>query len=560
MSKRVLTHATPEQRTEESPPLRRTAAPMVVGAADDFAERDADRVAHEVLDRLAGPDELPEHVHDGCHGEPVRRAASGGAPAGAEVGFDGGELSEHLSSRIEAARGKGQTLPDPVRRRMEAGFGRSLAKVRLHTGSEAAGLARSVSARAFTTGQDIFFGDGEYSPETPAGERVLAHEIAHTQQQSAGARRLQRLWNFSAPRLPIENARRIGVVSSGQSVYFLHDADDDTLVVKSEDRETGLSNLSADLQEALGGVKAARQRDLPARDAARLTAIISTDGATQLDQAAWTKLGATMRNDPGAMTAINGPMGRALDTPLDDMTDLQIAQAFHAEKLTRGRLVAQPFAGKHTGIQATESADPNAMQPERNRMRALLMDYKHLENLGRLTAVDLFFGNADRVLGGNIGNWIYDPYTAAMTTIDHVDSTVSDNFQKPISDAEFAGYLDELKSSKLRQTADTCAKRLMFGLEDRGGDKGAMAWAKADGGWRLETMSEGIERGLHAGRAQLIKTFTSSRFSMLTSKGRQARATKKSLKASAATAAATDGGGNDYYQMLKARAAWLKKN
>src|SRR5690606_19011840 len=112
------------------------------------------------------------------------------------------------------------------------------AQVRVHTGSEADGLARSVSARAFTTGHDIFFGAGEYSPDTAEGERVLAHEIAHTQQQSGGARRLHRLWNFSAARLPVEKTRRIGVVSSGQSVYFLRDADDDTLVVKSEDRET----------------------------------------------------------------------------------------------------------------------------------------------------------------------------------------------------------------------------------------------------------------------------------------------------------------------------------
>lgn len=558
MSKRVLTHAAPEQRSNETPPLRRAVAPLVVGAADDFAERDADRVAHEVLDRLAGE----EHVHDGCHGEPhsepLRRAASG-ATGVAEVGFDGGELSDQLSDRIEAARGKGSALPDPVRRRMEAGFGRSLAQVRVHTGGEADGLARSVSARAFTTGHDIFFGAGEYSPDTAEGERVLAHEIAHTQQQAGGARRLHRLWNFSAPKLGIERTRRIGVVSSGQAVYFLHDADDDILVVKSEDRETGLANLSADLQEALGGVKAARQRDLSAVEEARLVAIINTDGATELDPAAWKKLGASMRNDPGAIIAINGAMGRAMDTPLDDMTDMQIAQAFHAEKLTRGRLVAQPFAGKNTGIQATEAADSNMMRPEANRMRGLLMDFTHLENLGRLTAVDLFFGNADRVLGGNIGNWIYDPYTAAMTTIDHVDNAVSDNFKVSISDAEFARYLVELKSSNLRQTADTCAKRLTFGLEDRGGDKGAVAWSKADGGWRLELMSEGIERGLKAGRAQIIKTFGATRFS-LGSKGRQARATKKAIKASAASAAATDGGGTDYYQMLKARAAWLKKN
>ena len=35
-----------------------------------------------------------------------------------------------------------------------------------------------------------------------------------------------------------------------------------------------------------------------------------------------------------------------------------------------------------------------------------------LMQLGRITAVDLFMGNQDRAVVGNIGNWFYDPANA----------------------------------------------------------------------------------------------------------------------------------------------------
>jgi len=73
---------------------------------------------------------------------------------------------------------------------MEEGFGSSLSNVRIHDDATAAGLNQTMSARAFTSGPNIFFGHGQYSPETASGERVLAHEIAHTLQPDQRARRL----------------------------------------------------------------------------------------------------------------------------------------------------------------------------------------------------------------------------------------------------------------------------------------------------------------------------------------------------------------------------------
>ena len=76
-----------------------------------------------------------------------------------------------------------------------AGGGFDFSQVRVHTGGEAAASARAVNARAYTVGSNIVFAEGQYAPGTAAGRRLLAHELAHTVQQSDGraaAARLQR--------------------------------------------------------------------------------------------------------------------------------------------------------------------------------------------------------------------------------------------------------------------------------------------------------------------------------------------------------------------------------
>ncbi len=76
----------------------------------------------------------------------------------------------------------GEPLPGALRQRFEQRFGKDLSQVRLHRSAQAAQAAETLSARAFTHGQEIALGPGEYAPHTPGGERLLAHEVAHTLQ------------------------------------------------------------------------------------------------------------------------------------------------------------------------------------------------------------------------------------------------------------------------------------------------------------------------------------------------------------------------------------------
>jgi hypothetical protein len=86
-----------------------------------------------------------------------------------------------------ADRGPGRPLPSRLRESMELALGHTFAEIRIHTDAQAAAAATELHARAFTAGKDIFFAEGAFDPEAPAGRDLLAHELAHTATQSEGA-------------------------------------------------------------------------------------------------------------------------------------------------------------------------------------------------------------------------------------------------------------------------------------------------------------------------------------------------------------------------------------
>lgn len=94
-------------------------------------------------------------------------------------------LAPSLTARIQDRHGAGERLRADVTHRFGAALGEPLTDVRIHRDSEAAALADSVQARAFTAGSDIFFAAGAYQPDTAAGAQLLAHELAHTAQAPA---------------------------------------------------------------------------------------------------------------------------------------------------------------------------------------------------------------------------------------------------------------------------------------------------------------------------------------------------------------------------------------
>ena len=129
---------------------------------DDYGR--ARRTAAEVeLD----PDEQPE----GAHGWPGKRTATS-------------DMSPRARALLTAADSSaGESLPGPMRGRLESSLHSDLSSVQVHTGGASADAASSVGAVAYTTGQHIHFARGQYDPSSTAGEALIAHEVAHTVQQ-----------------------------------------------------------------------------------------------------------------------------------------------------------------------------------------------------------------------------------------------------------------------------------------------------------------------------------------------------------------------------------------
>jgi hypothetical protein len=137
-------------------------AGLVLGQPRDRYEQEADQVAGQ----LAGP--------------------AGHRPAAGHGGTRAGAVDPLIERAIRGARA-GRPLPDGVRAPLEGLLGADLPRVRIHTDTRADLLAQALGARAFTTGREIFFRRGEYRPGSQAGQRLLAHELTHTVQQTATA-------------------------------------------------------------------------------------------------------------------------------------------------------------------------------------------------------------------------------------------------------------------------------------------------------------------------------------------------------------------------------------
>lgn len=98
----------------------------------------------------------------------------------------GTEAEEAPSVNDVIGRGGGSALDDSVRADMESSLGHDFSDVRVHTDSTASASAKGINAHAYTVGNEIVFGAGQYSPGSPSGRETLAHELTHVVQQRSG--------------------------------------------------------------------------------------------------------------------------------------------------------------------------------------------------------------------------------------------------------------------------------------------------------------------------------------------------------------------------------------
>jgi hypothetical protein len=161
---------------------------LVVGAAGDRFEQEADQVAERVVKEPAPfvkahnsrrqPEKEVATENEGegvARLKPLMRRGGGGT---------GAKADSAVESRMKARSGDGNSLVEPTLAYMEQRFGADFGGVRVHHNGEADALNRSLRSRAFTTGQNIFFRRGEYDPYSAGGRKLIAHELTHVLQQS----------------------------------------------------------------------------------------------------------------------------------------------------------------------------------------------------------------------------------------------------------------------------------------------------------------------------------------------------------------------------------------
>jgi len=223
---------------------------LVVGAANDPYEQEADRVARQVMGTWAtavattkqGPNQRrsPEE-EDVAHAKPL---ASNITPLVNRTfekkdGVQSDDLMQgKLPNPLESfepeggfearlsASGTGNPLSASTLAFMEERFGADFSEVRLHTGSEAAHLSRAINAQAFSHGRDIYFAAGKSDVESSAGKQLLAHELTHTIQQGATGTHVPRLLAHELTHtvqqtdaLPLPTGRRRSPLVSNESPF-----------------------------------------------------------------------------------------------------------------------------------------------------------------------------------------------------------------------------------------------------------------------------------------------------------------------------------------------------
>lgn len=195
---------TPESSSVAATPIQ---AKLTIGAPGDKYEQEADRVAAQVVNQINAPvaqqpsqnlqreetseeDELmmmfettniqreamPEEEEELQMKPMVQLQAGAGSMT----------ATPDLESSIQQARSGGHSLADNIKEPMEQAFGADFSGVKVHTDTQADQLNQSVQARAFTTGLDVFFRQGEYNPENRGGQELIAHELTHVVQQGGG--------------------------------------------------------------------------------------------------------------------------------------------------------------------------------------------------------------------------------------------------------------------------------------------------------------------------------------------------------------------------------------
>lgn len=151
---------------------------LTIGRPNDLYEQEADQVASQIVQRIHSSQTnfLQNAGEEPAAWQPPLVQRAGGVVGGTEA-------PPKIADDIAAARGSGKPLDMALQQRIGQLTGLDFSSVRIHADTRADELNRSLAAKAFTTGKDIFFRQGGYQPSSYKGQELIAHELTHVAQQ-----------------------------------------------------------------------------------------------------------------------------------------------------------------------------------------------------------------------------------------------------------------------------------------------------------------------------------------------------------------------------------------
>lgn len=154
-------------------------AKLTIGAPNDRYEQEADRIAAQVVQQLHHPASIQRQ---GKLDKTIQAKSMLQRPDAIVTS----EADPEVATAIDRQRGRGQSLDIGLQQSMGQAMGADFSGVKVHTDSQSDQLNKSIQAKAFTTGQDVFFRQGAYNPGKSEGQKLLAHELTHVIQQRGG--------------------------------------------------------------------------------------------------------------------------------------------------------------------------------------------------------------------------------------------------------------------------------------------------------------------------------------------------------------------------------------
>lgn len=217
------------QETFFRPPIQ---PKLTINEPGDEFEQEADAVADKVMrSELSAfpptqkPFFMPPVIQRKCahcaEEEKVQSKPSDGVYHSVSNSGNGQTLNGQAAEAIQRSRGKGEALPGSVKNWMESRFDTNFSNVRIHRGDNSSLLAQTMDAQAFTIGNDIFFNEGNYQPNSFEGKHLLAHELVHTvQQKDSYQSHINRKLTVTSPSKKIPNPTGKGKVQTNNDTVL----------------------------------------------------------------------------------------------------------------------------------------------------------------------------------------------------------------------------------------------------------------------------------------------------------------------------------------------------